>query len=66
VRELKGFERITLQPGEKKAVHFTLGKDELTYWSSSMRDWVEETEEFDVWVGNDSTAKEHAAFKVVP
>jgi beta-glucosidase len=66
IRELKGFERITLQPGQKKTVRFTLGKTELTYWSSSKRDWVEETEEFDVWVGVDSTAKEHATFRVVP
>jgi beta-glucosidase len=66
VRELKGFERIALKPGEKKTVHFKLGKNELTYWSSSKRDWVTETEEFDVWAGSDSTAKEHAIFKVVP
>ena len=66
IRELKGFERITLQPGQKKTVRFTLAKTELTYWSSSKRDWVEETEEFDVWVGVDSTAKEHATFRVVP
>jgi beta-glucosidase len=66
VRELKGFERIALKPGEKKTVYFKLGKDELTYWSSSKHDWVEEAEEFDVWVGSDSTAKEHATFKAVP
>lgn len=65
VRELKGFERVSLKPGEKKTVHFKLGKEELTYWSSSKRDWVEETEEFDVFVGSDSTAKEHATFRVV-
>lgn len=66
VRELKGFERVALQPGQKKTIHFSLGKRELSYWSSSERAWVEETEQFDVWVGNDSTAKEHATFRVVP
>jgi len=66
VRELKGFERVTLKPGEKKTVRFRLGKNELIYWSSSKRDWVAEAEQFDVWVGNDSTAKEHATFRVVP
>jgi len=35
MRELKGFERITLQPGEKKTVTFKLGKDKLTYWSTN-------------------------------
>ena len=66
VRQLKGFERITLAPGEKKTVHFSLGKDELTYWSPSLRKWVEEPEQFDVWVGEDSTAKLHSNFKLTP
>ena len=66
VRELKGFERTALQPGEKKTVHFKLGKDELTYWSSATRSWVEETEQFDVWVGDSSKAAEHATFRVIP
>ena len=35
IRELKGFERIALQPGESKTVHVTLGKKELTSWSES-------------------------------
>lgn len=64
VRQLKGFERITLAPGEKKTVQFTLGNDELSYWSPSLRKWVEEPEQFDVWVGEDSTAKLHSSFKV--
>lgn len=66
IRELKGFERVTLQPGQQKTIHFSLGKKELTYWSSGTRSWVEEPEEFDVWVGNDSTAKLHSSFHVVP
>jgi beta-glucosidase len=32
-RELKGFQRTLLAPGEKKTVQFTLGKDELSFWS---------------------------------
>jgi beta-glucosidase len=66
VRQLKGFERITLAPGEKRTVHFTLGKDELSYWSPSLRKWVEEPEQFDLWVGEDSTAKLHSTFKLTP
>jgi beta-glucosidase len=64
VRELKGFERITLAPGEKKTVHFTLGRNELSYWSSAEKKWVLEPENFDVWVGEDSTATLHANFRV--
>jgi beta-glucosidase len=64
VRELKGFERVALAPGEKKTVHFSLGKDELKFWSPQARAWVVEPEEFDVWVGGDSKAPLHAEFKV--
>ncbi|MEJ2008154.1 MAG: beta-glucosidase BglX [Acidobacteriota bacterium] len=65
-RQLKGFERITLAPGEKKTVHFTLGRNELSFWSPQDKKWVEEPENFDVWVGEDSTAKLHGTFKVIP
>lgn len=64
VRQLKGFEKVSLAPGEKKTVHFTLGKDELTYWSPSLKDWVQEPAVFDVWVGEDSTASLHGNFEV--
>jgi beta-glucosidase len=64
VRELKGFERVTLAPGEKKTVRFKLGPNELRYWNAAVKDWVQEAETFDVWVGNDSTASLHATLKV--
>ncbi len=66
VRELKGFERISLKPHEKKTVQFLLGKDELSYWASSTREWVLDAAVFDVWVGEDSTASLHTTFSVVP
>jgi beta-glucosidase len=66
VRELKGFQRITLAPGEKKTVHFSLGKEELSFWSPQAKKWVEEPENFDLWVGADSTATLHTTFKVNP
>jgi beta-glucosidase len=64
VRQLKGFEKVPLAPGEKKTVHFTLGKAELTYWSPSLKTWVVEPAVFDIWVGEDSTATLHANFEV--
>jgi beta-glucosidase len=64
VRELKGFERATLSAHEKKTVHFTLGNDELTYWSTATKSWVVEPATFDVWVGADSTASLHANFNI--
>jgi beta-glucosidase len=65
-RELKGFKRISVKPGEKQTVTFTLGPDELRYWSTSQRKWVQDAEAFDVWAGTDSTATLHADFTVVP
>jgi beta-glucosidase len=64
VRELKGFERVTLAPGEKKTVRFTLGKTELTYWSSATRGWVQDPATFDVWAGGDSTATLQTKFQI--
>ncbi len=66
VRELKGFERVTLEPGEKKTVHFSRGKKELSFWSSQEKEWVQETADFDLWVGEDSTATLHTTFEVIP
>ena len=62
VHELKGFERVALEAGAKKTVHFTLGHDELQYWSPSEKKWVVEPEAFDVWVGGDSKAPLHGEF----
>lgn len=64
VRELKGFERVALQPGETKTLKFTLGKAELEYWNSQTKTWIEEAGVFDVWAGEDSTATLHAELKV--
>ena len=62
VRELRGFQRITLAPHEKKTVHFSLGSNELSYWSAAKKAWVEEPARFDVWVGPDSAASLHGSF----
>jgi beta-glucosidase len=62
VRQLKGFQRITLAPGARQTLHFKLGPDELEFWSPAKREWVVEPEQFDLWVGEDSTAKLHGEF----
>lgn len=64
VRQLKGFERISLQPGETKTLKFPLGKDELKYWNPQTKQWIVEPSEFDLWAGEDSTASLHADLKV--
>jgi beta-glucosidase len=64
VRQLKGFERLALQPGESRTVKFVLGKDELEYWSPESKSWVVEPGNFDVWAGGDSMAKLKGEFTV--
>ncbi|HTZ49846.1 MAG TPA: beta-glucosidase BglX [Verrucomicrobiae bacterium] len=66
VRELKGFQRVTLAPHEKKTLHFSVGKDELTYWSSAKKSWTQEPSTFDIWLGPDSAASLHGTFIVTP
>lgn len=64
VRQLKGFERVTLQPGETRTLTFPLGKDELSFWSPQTKIWAVEPSTFDVWAGEDSTASLHTEFAV--
>jgi beta-glucosidase len=65
VRELKGFRRVTLQPGQKQEISFAVGRQERTYWSAAKNGSVVEPSDFDVWVGNSSTATLHDSFTVV-
>jgi len=56
VRQLEGFRRVALQPGETATLRFSLGKNELQFWSPQAKRWVVEPSVFDVWVGEDSRA----------
>ena len=64
VRELKGFQRITLGAGESRVVEFSVGPEERRYWNAAVRDWVTDRSTFDVWVGGDSTAELTTTFEV--
>ena len=66
VRELKGFERVTLKSGETRTVSFMLSAAELRYWNAAKRAWVVDASVFDVAVGGDSTAPFSANFSVTP
>jgi beta-glucosidase len=63
VKELKGFQRITLKPGETKAVSFTLGHDALGFWKTG-KDFVVEPGKFDVTVGGSSAGGITASFEL--
>ncbi len=54
VRELKGFVKADLQPGESKEVSFTLDKRSFAYWNREIHDWHVETGAFTVEVGASS------------
>ncbi|MBS1802294.1 MAG: beta-glucosidase BglX [Acidobacteria bacterium] len=64
VRELKGFSRITLAPGETKRVTFTLGFDELNFYNAALKEAIEPTT-YDIWVGGSSLATAHTTLKVM-
>ena len=64
VRELKGFQRVTLAAGETRTLRFLIGPNERTYWNAASKGWVLDASPFDVWVGSDSTAQLAATFQV--
>ena len=63
VRELKGFARVTLAPGESKHVEFPLGFDELNLYNAESKRVVESTT-FKAWVGGSSLATAETSFAV--
>jgi beta-glucosidase len=54
VKELKGFRRVELAPGETKAIRFTLDRSAFAYYSTAKKDWVAEPGEFEILVGASS------------
>jgi len=64
VRELRGFERITLRPGEKRTVEFRLTAEHLGFYNRDMR-FVVEPGEFRVYVGPNSAEAMEAKFEVI-
>lgn len=65
VEALKGFNRVSLQPGETRRVEFTLGPGELGFYNQTMR-FVVEPGTFDVMVGDNSQDGLKSSFEVVP
>ena len=64
VKELKGFRRIRLQPGESRTVSFELIPEDLAFYGQGMELMVEPGE-FHVWVGGSSSADLQASFTLV-
>jgi beta-glucosidase len=53
-RQLKGFERVELQPGQSTWVSFSLDQHDLSYWNNAANAWVEPHGQFRVYVGDSS------------
>ena len=54
VKELKGFEKVELQPGEEKTVEFTLDKRAFAYYNTDIADWHVESGSFTILIGKSS------------
>ena len=54
VKELKGFAKVALQPGEEKTVTFELNERALAYFDPDQKAWVAEPGEFEVLIGSSS------------
>jgi beta-glucosidase len=64
VRELKGFQRLSLAAGESRTLRFSLGPDKLRYWNAAAKDWFIDVTTVDVFVGSDSTADQTDSFTI--
>ena len=56
LKELKGFEKIYLNPGEQKEVTITIDKSALSFFDPVKHDWVAEPGDFEALIGNSSDA----------
>jgi beta-glucosidase len=65
VKELRGFKRVHLKPGEKTTVEMTLGPDALALLDASMKPIVEPGD-YDVMVGPSSRDLTKVTLRVVP
>jgi len=64
VRELKGFRRIELEPGQSGSVIFDLHTDDLAFFGRDQQRVVE-AGEFRVWIGGSSKAELETGFSLV-
>ncbi len=54
VRELRGFEKVSLKAGETKTVTFTLGKRAFAYFDTGLNDWTVESGDYEIEAGASS------------
>jgi beta-glucosidase len=64
VKELKGFQKISLQPGEARTIRFEIPVSELGFTGRDLR-YTVEPGDFKVWIGPDSTSGQEGEFLVL-
>ena len=65
VKELKGFQKVPLAPGEQRDITFTIDKSMLSYYDDSKGEWVVEPGRFEALVGTSAgDIKSKVAFEV--
>ncbi len=66
VKELKGFRKVVLEPGEEQTVTFTIDAQALSYYDDDKQAWVAEPGTFEAWVGASSRdIRSQAAFELL-
>jgi beta-glucosidase len=63
VKELKGFQKVMLGPGESRELTFVLTPDDLSFWRADNR-WGQEAGEYVVWIGGDSRTDNKTTFNI--
>lgn len=53
-KELKGFEKVELQPSEEQTVTFQLSRRAFAYYNTELEDWHVETGDFEILIGKSS------------
>ena len=64
VKELKGFQKINLKPGESKEVTFTLSAEDLKFYNADLK-YVAEPGDFQLFIGTNSRDLKSANFKLL-
>ena len=65
MKELKGFEKVSLKPGEIKNVVFTIKKDALSFYNDRKQEWVAEPGDFEAVIATSAVdIKQKVVFKL--
>ena len=64
VKELKGFKKIWLDPGQSQTVSFTISRELLSFYDKDMK-WIVEPGDFTIMVGTSSDKTQEIKLSVV-